>query len=83
MPFFIAFLNKSIWLLIPSCLPKIFFLNVINKQLLCKVYWNKYPGISYLEVPEDTLDPYYTVIAIVLDSPIKLFNKKSGAVELN
>ena len=56
---------------------------VLNKQLLCKVYWNKYPGISYLEIPEETLDPYYTVIAIVLDSPIKLFNKKSEAIEVN
>ena len=56
---------------------------VLNQQLLCKVYWNKYPGITYIEIPKKTLDPYYTVIAIVLDSPIKLFNKNTGAIELN
>ena len=55
----------------------------LNQQLLCKVYWNKYPGITYIDIPRETLDPYYTVIALVLDSPIKLFNKNTGAVEKN
>ena len=56
---------------------------VLNQQLLCKVYWNKYPGLTYIEIPKETIDPYYTVIALVLDSPIKLFNKSTGAVEKN
>jgi alpha-L-fucosidase len=56
---------------------------VLNQQLLCKVYWNKYPGLTYIEIPKETIDPYYTVIALVLDSPIKLFNKNTGAVEKN
>jgi alpha-L-fucosidase len=56
---------------------------VLNKQVLCKVYWNKYPGLTYIEIPKDTLDPYYTVVAIVLDGPIKLYNKETGAIELN
>ena len=56
---------------------------VLNKQTLCKVYWNKYPGITYIEIPEKTLDPYYTVIALILDEPIKLFKKESGAIEVN
>ena len=56
---------------------------VLNKQVLCKVYWNKYPGLTYIEIPKDTLDPYYTVVAIVLDGRIKLYNKETGAIELN
>ena len=56
---------------------------VLNQQLLCKVYWNKYPGLTYIEIPKVTIDPYYTVVALVLDSPIKLFNKNTGAVENN
>ncbi|MDB4024046.1 alpha-L-fucosidase [Flavobacteriaceae bacterium] len=56
---------------------------VLNKQVLCKVYWNKYPGLTYIEIPKDTLDPYYTVVAIVLDGPIKLYNKETGAIEVN
>ncbi|MGY8945513.1 MAG: alpha-L-fucosidase [Flavobacteriales bacterium] len=56
---------------------------VLNQQLLCKVYWNKYPGLTYIEIPKETIDPYYTVVALVLDSPIKLFNKKTGSVQSN
>ena len=56
---------------------------VLNKQVLCKVYWNKYPGLTYIEIPKETLDPYYTVIAIVLDGQIKLYNKETGAIEMN
>ena len=51
--------------------------------MLCKVYWNKYPGLTYIEIPKETLDPYYTVIAIVLDGQIKLYNKETGAIEMN
>jgi alpha-L-fucosidase len=56
---------------------------VLNQQLLCKVYWNKYPGISYIEIPKETLDEYYTIIALVLDSPIKLFNAQSKPIQVN
>lgn len=56
---------------------------VLNKQILCKVYWNKYPGLTYIEIPKETLDPYYTVIALVLDGPIKLYNSETGAIEMN
>jgi len=56
---------------------------ILNKQILCKVYWNKYPGITYVKIPENTLDEYYTVIALVLDGPIKIFKEKKGAIELN
>ena len=56
---------------------------ILNKQVLCKVYWNKYPGISYLEIPEGNIDPFYTVVAVVLDGPINLFQKKTGSIEAN
>ena len=56
---------------------------VLNKQILCKVYWNEYPGLTYIEIPKETLDPYYTVLALVLDGPIKLYNSETGAIELN
>ena len=26
---------------------------VLNQQLLCKVYWNKYPGLTYIEIPKE------------------------------
>ena len=57
--------------------------SMLTQQTLCKVYWNKYPGITYIKIPEDTLDPYYTVIALQLDGEIELFGAKTGAVEVN
>jgi alpha-L-fucosidase len=57
--------------------------SMLKQQTLCKVYWNKYPGITYIEIPEDTLDPYYTVIALNLDGEIDLFGRTTGAVEVN
>lgn len=56
---------------------------VLNQQVLCKVYWNKYPGITYIEVPKQTIDKYYTVIALVLDDTIDLYKEKVGAIENN
>ena len=56
---------------------------VLNQQILCKVYWNKYPGITYIEVPKQTIDKYYTVIALVLDDTIDLYKEKVGAIENN
>ena len=36
---------------------------------------------SIFQLPKDTLDPYYTVIAFVLDGPIRLYSDQNGAVE--
>jgi len=57
--------------------------STLKQQTLCKVYWNKYPGITYIEIPEETLDDYYTVIALNLDGKINLFGGKTGAIEQN
>ena len=56
---------------------------ILKENLLCKVYWNKYPGISYIKIPNEVVDPFYTVIAVVLDGPISLFKEKSTPIELN
>ncbi|UGU16164.1 alpha-L-fucosidase [Sinomicrobium kalidii] len=37
--------------------------------------WAKYPGISYIKVPNRVIDPYMTVLKVTLDSPLELFNK--------
>lgn len=57
--------------------------SMLKQQTICRVYWNKYPGITYIEIPEETLDPYYTVIALKLDGAIDLFGTKTGAIEQN
>jgi len=37
-----------------------------------KQYWSTTPGILYIEVPEEVLDPEVTVISILLDGEIEL-----------
>ena len=36
---------------------------------------------SIFQLPKDTLDPYYTVVAFVFDGPIRLYSDQNGAVE--
>jgi alpha-L-fucosidase len=38
-----------------------------------KLSWSEKPGIIYIEVPEDALDPEVTVVAISLDGPVDLY----------
>ena len=45
---------------------------LLSHEVFCKVYWNDYPGIKYVEIPDYVLDDYYTVLAVQLDGKIKL-----------
>jgi alpha-L-fucosidase len=56
---------------------------ILENQTICKVYWNKYPGITYIEIPNDSVDKYYTTVAVVLDGEINLYKDKPGAIEQN
>jgi len=56
---------------------------ILENQTICKVYWNKYPGITYIEIPKDSIDKYYTTIAVVLDGEVDLYREKTGAIEQN
>ena len=56
---------------------------ILNQKNICKVYWNKYPGITYIEIPGGNHDPFYTVVALVLDSPIKLYKEQNSSIEIN
>lgn len=55
----------------------------LEHEIFCKVSWNTYPGITYINIAEDAIDKYYTVLAVVLDGRIKLYGEKSGAIESN
>jgi alpha-L-fucosidase len=57
--------------------------NKLNHQVMSKVFWNKYPGLVYIDLPADALDKYCTVLAILLDGPVKLYRERSGAIEVN
>ncbi len=38
----------------------------LNKKTVSKVYWNDYPGITFIDLPENVLDEYYTVVGVLL-----------------
>ncbi len=56
---------------------------MIEHEIFSKVYWSSYPGLLYIDVPEHVIDENYTVIAIMLDGKIDLYNKRHGAIESN
>ena len=56
---------------------------LLDHKVFCKVYWNAYPGVTYIDIPENTMDEQYTVLAVVLNGKIKLFREHTGAIESN
>ena len=44
----------------------------LEPKIMMKQYWSPNPGLLYIDVPKQTLDKYVTVIAVLLDGPIKL-----------
>jgi alpha-L-fucosidase len=55
----------------------------LNRQTISKVYWNDYPGITFIDIPNEVLDEYYTVVALLLDGEVDLYRKVVGAIESN
>lgn len=56
---------------------------MLGHEVYNKLYWSKIPGIVYISIPKDKLDKELTVLAILLDGPIKLYRDKVGAIESN
>jgi len=56
---------------------------MLDHEIYNKLYWSKIPGMVYINIPKDKLDQELTVIAILLDGPIKLYREKVGAIESN
>lgn len=56
---------------------------ILDYEVYSKVYWSSYPGLTYIDLPKQVIDPNYTVLAILLDGPIELDTKVYGAIESN
>jgi len=50
----------------------------INHKVVGKISWSKVPGLVYIDVPKGVQDKYVTVLKVVLDGPIRLYNGKGG-----
>lgn len=55
----------------------------LEHEVFGKVYWSQYPGIKYINVPDYVLDEYMTVIAVLLDGPVKLYREDVKKIESN
>lgn len=52
-------------------------------QVIGKLYWSHVPGITYIDIPEVSLDKDMTVIAVLLDGPVDLYREKGQVIESN
>lgn len=56
---------------------------MLNYKVYNKPYWSSLPGNLYIDVPEQVLDEQITVIALLLDGPIKLYRGEGQVIESN
>ena len=55
----------------------------LSHKVIGKVFWSKYPGITYIKVPEDVLDEQMTVLAVLLDGEVDLYREDGAVIESN
>lgn len=48
----------------------------LSWKVMMKAYWSKIPGLIYIDVPGAVSDPRVTVIAVLLDGPVRLHTGK-------
>ena len=56
---------------------------MLQNKVHNKNYWSEVPGNLYIDVPEHVLDPEITVIAVLLDGPIKLYRGVGQIISSN
>lgn len=56
---------------------------ILNYKMYDKLYWSSTPGIVYIDIPGERLDKNVTVIAVLLDGPVKEHRREVKAIESN
>ena len=44
----------------------------LSTRVIMKQSWNDFPGLLYVDIPDEAIDPEVTVIALLLDGPLRL-----------
>lgn len=47
-------------------------------KIVGKISWSPVPGLVYINVPQQALDKYITVLKVKLDGPVKLYKGQGG-----
>ena len=55
----------------------------LSHEVVGKVYWSQYPGITYINVPDYVLDERMTVLAVLLNGKIDLYREDGAVIESN
>lgn len=50
----------------------------ISHKIVGKISWSPVPGLVYINVPENVLDKYVTVLKVKLDGPVSLYSGRGG-----
>ena len=50
----------------------------LSHKVVGKISWSPVPGLVYIEVPENVLDKYITVLKVKLEKPLKLYRGQGG-----
>ncbi len=57
--------------------------SMLSYKVYNKNYWSEVPGNLYIDVPNHVLDSQITVIAVLLDGPVKLYRGAGQVIESN
>lgn len=55
----------------------------LSHKVVGKVYWSQYPGMTYINLPNEVLDNRMTVLALLLDSEVDLYREDGSVIESN
>ncbi len=56
---------------------------LLDYKMYDKLYWSATPGLVYIDIPETRLDKFVTVIAVLLDGPVKEYRHDVKPIESN
>ena len=55
----------------------------LSHKVVGKMYWSEVPGLLYIDVPQEKLDPQVTVLALQLKGKIELYREDGQVIESN
>ena len=50
----------------------------LTPKVVGKISWSQVPGLVYIDMPTNTKDKYFNVVAIELDKAVSLYRGKGG-----
>ncbi len=50
----------------------------LTHRVVGKISWSKVPGLVFIDVPQEALDPWMTVLKVKLDGPVRLYRGEGG-----